>query len=220
MNYFVDQPRVKQLLVCACLILGAAQLGACGSREDRAHNYYQNGVSYLEKQDFVKARIELRNALQQKPDMIEAWRALAKVDEHDKNIQGLVGDLGKITELDAKDINSRTLLAKLYLAAGALNEALKTVNASIEIDPKSVDALTVKAAILFRLKDTDGAMATAQQALEVDPANVDARIVLASAKFLQGDSDSALKTHCGNTRRPARRSRCDFLESQYFPTAG
>ncbi len=193
MNHFIDQSRVKPLLICACLVLGAIPLGACGSREDRAHNYYQNGVSYLEKQDFVKARIELRNALQQKPDMIEAWRALAKVDEHDKNIPGLVGDFGKITELDAKDIDSRTRLAKLYLAGGALNEALKNVNAATEIDPKSVDALTVKAAILFRLKDTDGAIAAAQKALEIDPANVDARIVLASTKFLQGDSDSALK---------------------------
>ncbi len=80
MNCLIHQPRVKQIVLCASLILGAAQLGACSSREDRGHNYYQNGVSYLEKQDFVKARIELRNALQQKPDMIEAWRALAKVD--------------------------------------------------------------------------------------------------------------------------------------------
>ncbi len=145
--------------------------------------------------------------------MIEAWRALAKVDEHDKNIPGLVGDFGKITELDAKDIDSRIRLATLYLAGGALNEALKNVNAATEIDPKNVDALTIKAAMLFRLKDTDGAIAAAQKALEIDPANVDARIVLASTKFLQGDSDSALKTLAEIPANQQDVTRCHFFES-------
>ena len=183
----------RGVVLYACLCLAAFQLAACGSREDRARSYYERGVGYLEKQDFVKARIELRNALQLKPDSIEAWRALVKVDEHDKNLQGLVADLRKISELDEKDINTKVRLATLYLAGGGLNEALKISNAAIEIDSQNLGALAVKSATLFRLKDIDGATQTAQKALEIDPGNVDARIILASTKFLQGDSDSALK---------------------------
>ncbi len=171
-------------------------LGACSSREERAQRYYERGVSYLEKQDFVKARVELRNALQLKPDTIEAWRALVKVDEHDQNLQGLVGDLLKITELDDKDIDTRVRLATLYLGGGALNEALKTSNAAVELDPKNLRRLAVKAATLFRLKDVDGATQTAQKALEIDPGDVNARVVLASIKFLQGDADSGTKNSC------------------------
>src|SRR5260221_14397077 len=146
---------IRVVLLGGCLIFAAIQLAACGSRDERAHSYYERGVSYLEKQDFVKARIELRNAVQQKPDLVEAWRALAKVDEHDNNIQGLAGSLLKITELDPKDIDSRVRLAKLYLAGGALNEALKTSNAAVEINPRNLGALAAKTATLFRLKDID-----------------------------------------------------------------
>ena len=184
---------VRTAILCGCLLLTALPLGACSSREERADRYYQNGVSYIEKQDYVKARIELRNALQLRPDLVDGWRALVKVEEHDKSVPGLVGALRKITELDEKDLDSRVRLATLYLANGAPNEALKISNAAVEIDPKNLSALVIKAATLFRLKDIDGATRTAQQVLEIDPSNVDARIVLASTKFLQGDSDSALK---------------------------
>ena len=183
----------RTILLCAFLVPAVIQLAACSSREERAQAYYENGLKYLEKQDFVKARVEFRNAVQLRPNIIEAWRALVKVDEHDQNVSGLVGDLLKITELDDKDIDSRVRLATLYLGGGALNEALKTSNAAVEIDPKNLQALGVKAATLFRLKDVDGATQTAQKALDIDPGNVSARVVLASIKYLQGDADSALK---------------------------
>ena len=69
---------VGAVALYACLLLAALQLAACGSREDRAQSYYEHGKSYLEKQDFVKARIELRNALQLNGNMVDAWRALAQ----------------------------------------------------------------------------------------------------------------------------------------------
>ena len=193
MQQLLTWKSAKAALLCGCLLATALPLGACSSREERAQRYYQSGVSYLEKQDYVKARVELRNSLQLKPDTIEAWRALVKVDEHDQNLPGLVGDLLKITELDDKDIDTRVRLATLYLGAGALNDALKTSNAAVELGPKNLQALGVKAATLFRLKDIDGATQTAQKALEIDPGNVSARVVLASIKFLQGDADSGLK---------------------------
>src|SRR5262249_37321265 len=90
-------------------------------------------------------------------------------------------------------IESRVLLAKLYLASGALNDALKISNAAIEIDGRNLPALNVKAVTLFRLKDTNGATQTAQKVIEIEPRNIDAHVFLASAKFLVGYSDSALK---------------------------
>ena len=132
----------------------------------------------------------MRNAVQQKPDMIEAWRANIKVEEHDKNLPVRCKS-SKITELDEKDVDSRYACA--FILQRTLNEALKLSNAAVEIDPKNLGALATKAATLFRLKDIDGATQTAKKALEIDPGNVDAGIILASVSFLQGDSDAALK---------------------------
>jgi cellulose synthase operon protein C len=212
--------RARSILLCALLVSAALQVAACGSREDRAQTYYENGLKYLEKQDFVKARIELRNAVQLRPNMVEAWRSLVKIDEHDRNVQGIVGDLLKISELDDKDINTRVRLATIYLGGGALNEALKQSNAAAEIDPKSLQALGVKAATLFRLKDIDGATQTAQKALEIDPGNVNARVVLASIKFLQGDADSALKILADVSAAQQEDLGVVFLKANIFQRKG
>ena len=125
--------------------------------------------------------------------MVEAWRALAQIDEHDRNFQSLIGDLRRIVELDPKDVETKVRLARLFLLAGAADEALKMTNAAIELDPQNASILALKAAVLFRLKDTDGAIQTAQKALAIDPSNTEANVVLAVQKFSQGDSDGALK---------------------------
>ena len=194
MSTILDKFIFKVILLQVCLILGALQLAGCSSREQRAQNYYDQGMSYLAKQDFVKARIELRNALQLNGDMIGAWRALAKIDEHDRNAPALTESLRRIVELDSKDVDAREQLAKIYLLSGNFDAALKLVNSASEINPQSAGVLALKAAVLFKLKDTDGATQTAQRALAIEPGNADATIVLAGIQISQGDSKGALQT--------------------------
>ena len=152
-------PLARTLTLCVCL--GATLvLAGCGSREERAQAYYENGMSYLEKKDYAKARIEFRNAIQRKADLLPAWQALAQIDEQEQNIPALAGTLRRITELAPDDLAAITKLARIYLLGGAnaLDQALKLANRAGEIDPKNADVLALKAAILFKLKDTDGAM--------------------------------------------------------------
>ena len=120
MRTFFSRSSLQRFVLCVCLILCAFQLAACSSREQRAQRYYENGMSYLEKKDYAKARIELRNALQLREDMVDAWRALAKIDEHDRNMQSYIASLRRIVELDDKDVAARAQLGRLYLAAGAV----------------------------------------------------------------------------------------------------
>jgi tetratricopeptide (TPR) repeat protein len=184
----------KVFVLHVCLVLAAIQLAACDSRQERAQSYYQTGVGYLEKQDFVKARIELKNALQMNADMLEAWRAVAQIDEHDKNLEALKGSLRRIVELDPKDIQSRMKLTKLFLLNGALDDALKMVNGSSDIAPQNPDILALKAAVLIRLKDIDGATQAAQKATEIDPSSSEAVVMLAATQFMQNNSTGALQT--------------------------
>ena len=194
MRTFFSKSSLQRFVLCVCLILCAFQLAACSSREQRAQRYYENGMSYLEKKDYAKARIELRNALQLREDMVDAWRALAKIDEHDRNAQSLLASLRRIAELDDKDVAARAQLGRLYLAAGAVQEALKVTNAAEELDPQNASVLALKAAVLLRLRDDGGAVRTANRALQIDPGNTDATVILAAEQFKQSDFDGALKT--------------------------
>jgi cellulose synthase operon protein C len=210
----------KVLTLSTCLILAAVQLGGCSSREQRAENYYNRGMSYIEQKDFVKARIELRNALQINDKLVAAWRALAQLDEKDRNWQVLAGDLRKIVELDPKDIGSKLRFGRLMLASGALEQALKTANEAIDEEPKNVEALSLKAAVLFKQKDTDGAVRAAEQALDIEPGNTAASVVLAAAKYAQGDPQGALKIL--DTIKPDKKDDLGvmFLELNIFGHLG
>lgn len=190
----ITKTSAKTILLHTCLVLAALQFSACSSREQRAENYYESAKTYIEKKDYAKARVELRNALQLRGDYVEAWRALVVVDEHDRNLQSLVGSLRRVVELDDKDANARAKLGRLYLAGGALSEAIKVTNEAEELQPDNANILALKSATLFRLKDAGGAVRAANKALQLDAGNPDASVVLAAEQFLRGDSDGALKT--------------------------
>ena len=176
-----------------CFILAILLLGGCSSKEDRAQNYYAHAMQLISEHDDIKARIELKNALQLKDNMIEAWRALNQLEERNKNLQGVIAAVRKIVDLDPKDIESRLQLARLALLGGAVDEALRRVNEASEIDPKHSGALVVKAAILLKLNDHDGAIREARKALEIEPGKLEAISVLATEKYLSDDPQGALR---------------------------
>lgn len=185
---------VKTFALVACLGIAGIYLGGCSSREQRAQNYYNRGMSYLEKNDHVKARIELRNALQIDNKMVAAWQAISKMDEQERKWPALAGDLRRIIELAPKDVDAKLRLGRLLLLGRGYDQALKVAKEAEALDPKNVSVLALKAAILFKLKDSDGALQTAQEAVAIDPDNTEARVVLAATQFMRKDSKAALET--------------------------
>ena len=181
-------------VVTACTLLAGVTLGACSSREQRAENYVKNGTEYLQKKEFPKARVEFRNAIQLKKDNIKAWRGLAEIDEHDRNLQGLVQDLVRITELDDNDAGARIKLARFYMLGGALEKALKLADAASKLEPKNASIFAIKAAVLYRQKDPSRAREQIDKALAIDPHNADALVVVATQQLIKGDAPAALKT--------------------------
>jgi tetratricopeptide (TPR) repeat protein len=176
----------------ALLVFTVLQLAGCGSPEERARAYYEHGTKLLSENDRTKAAIELRNAVRLKKDMIEAWKALAEIDEINRNWPGVIMDLRMIVELAPNDVSARLRLGKLLLLAGASAEALGLANAGIELDNGNADLHALKAAISFKMDNRADAAREAQRALELDSANVDALMVLAIDRLGNGDAKGAL----------------------------
>ena len=92
-------------------------------------------MELLSKQDYVKAGIEFKNAVQNKKDLVGAWRGLLAVEFHNKNVQGAVAILRTIVELDPKDVDSKLKLGHYLLVAGDVDQA--RINAAIALDVQS-----------------------------------------------------------------------------------
>ncbi len=175
------------------LLVTVLLVSACGSPEQRAQSYYERGIALIEKKDDLAARLELNNAIKFKSDKIEAWRALAGINERTKAYQLLFENLRRIVELDPNDTEARVKLGKMLLAGGAPEAALRIVEGAREAGSRDAGLLTLKAAILLRMRDTSGGLIEARKATELDPGDVDAAIILATEKLSKRDADGALQ---------------------------
>ena len=170
------------------LILAALQLAACNSPEERAQNYYERGMKLLAQQDYVKASLELKNALQLKKDLVEAWRALAEIEQHNQNWESLIAIRRTIVELDPKDVDEKLRLARLLVVAKMPEDALNLVNAAVELDDQSSNAQGLKWLIFLSLMTRKGLFARRRRR-EKDVNNVEATVVIAADEFARGDTD-------------------------------
>src|SRR6266571_5010738 len=157
----VSFANVRRFLLISTVLLVAG----CGSAEDRAQSYYERGMKLLSQQEYVKAGIEFKNALQLKKDLVGAWRGMAQIEEHNKNLDALTTIRRTIIELDPKDVATKVQLAKVMLLGNRLDDALNMVNAASEVDPRNADALAIKAAVLLKQNDSGGAIREANTAL-------------------------------------------------------
>jgi tetratricopeptide (TPR) repeat protein len=195
-------------------------LTACGTPEQRSQGYYDRGIALIEKKEDAAARVELLNAVKFKGDKIEAWRALAGIDDRTKAYQGLFQDLRRIVELDPQDIDARLRLGKMLLSGGAPDAALRMVEGAGDAADRNAGLHALKAAILLKISDTSGGLLEARKATELDPGDVDAALLLASEKISKGDADAAMQI----LSAPPIASKGDFrvqqIRAQIFAQKG
>ncbi len=174
-------------------VLLVIPLSACGSPEERAKSYYEGGMQLLAKHNNSQAMVQFKNAVSIKKDYVDAWLALAKVQELNRNFAGEIPYLRQVAELKPNDIKTKLKLANLLLLDGSTGDALNFANAAYELDHNNADALAIRAAIFLRLKQMPKALLDADAALKIDPRNSGAMVVLAANRVESGDTQSALR---------------------------
>lgn len=206
----------KRLGIVAGVAAVTSVLVGCGSPEQRAQQYYDNGMALIAKNDDLGARLELLKAVKFSSDKVEVWRALAGVDERTKAGNALFGDLRRIVELDPNDLDARLKMVRMMLAGGAADAGLKLLDTAHEGDKPSASFHAVRAQLLLRTNDIAGGLREAQRAVDIDPSNVDALLILASKRLSDGDPDGALKLIETAKAGPQDETRVDLLKMQAY----
>ena len=208
--------------ICVLSVVAALFVAGCSSPEDKAQGYYERGMKFLAQQDYVKASIEFKNALQIRKDLVGAWRGLSQIELHNRNFQAVVPILSTIVELDPKDVDTRLKLGHFLMAGNALDRALEQANAAFELDRNNPSVLAFRAAVLLKLQDRMGAKREAQAALDIDPNNAEAMIVLAAERMARDDLDGALAIldRPGVTLNKGEEYAIQLLKLQIFSKMG
>ena len=108
----------SRLLLCASCF-AALVLAGCGGAEARKARHLAKGHEFYAANNFEKARIEFRNALQIAPNDSEARYENGLVDEKLSNLREAAQFYQGAIDSNADNIKARAALARLYLFGGA-----------------------------------------------------------------------------------------------------
>jgi tetratricopeptide (TPR) repeat protein len=179
----------------ACLLtatLLAGSVTGCGGAQARAARHLQKGREYLAAQNYQKAAVEFKNALQLAPKNPQARLGMGLVDEKLGNPREAAQYYQGVLDVSPDDPEAHAHLGKLYLFSGDVDRALELVEPVLKTHPDDAGLLTVRAAARVQQKDFDGARADAEHAVRIAPASDEATEVLAGIYMNLKDPDKAL----------------------------
>jgi tetratricopeptide (TPR) repeat protein len=180
----------SRLLLCATCFAALA-LAGCGGAEARKARHLEKGQAFFAVNNYEKARVEFRNALQIVPNDSDARYENGLVDERLGNPREAAQFYQGAIDVNADNVQARVGLGRLYLFSGAPQKALDTINPSLLKHPEDAGLLTVRAAARIQLKDSEGALQDAQRAVQLAPTSEDAVAVLAGIYKSRGEPEKA-----------------------------
>jgi putative PEP-CTERM system TPR-repeat lipoprotein len=173
------------------LALGAAFIAGCSGEDPAA--LLASAKSYLAKKDDRAAVVQLKNALQRRPDFPEARFLLGRTLLEGGDPVGAEVELRKALALKHPASVVAPLLVRSLVAQGKGQVAIKEYGATILEDPAAnAELKTALATAYVQQGDRDKARATLEDALRTAPDAYGPLLMLARMKAAANDVDGAL----------------------------
>lgn len=170
----------------------SALLGACGGADARKARYIEKAEQLIAEENYQKAQLELRNALQIDADDVTARVLMGEVAEQLGDPRAAVQMYRAALDLDSRNPAARARLAKLYVLGGLPDDAMKLVEAGLAEAPRDPELLAVRGAARARLGDFAAAESDVREALQADPANENAVALMAALEQRDGRARAAV----------------------------
>lgn len=172
-------------------MVACVALAACSPPEERAAAYLAEAKKLFDEGDYVKARLEARNAVQIEPKNAQARYLLALIAEKKDEFNDMLNHLLVAVDSDPNLVEARIKLGTLFFFGQAYPEAADQARAALELAPGNPEVRVLQAQVLQQQGDKEGALAEVAEALKLDPDFVPAIGVKASI-LAREDPDQAL----------------------------
>ncbi|MEC5387117.1 XrtA/PEP-CTERM system TPR-repeat protein PrsT [Uliginosibacterium sp. H3] len=177
-------------LATACLVGSVISLSGCGDNPDKLVSSAQTA---FDKRDFNTATIQLKNALQVKPEHAEARLLFARVLMAQNDFAGAERELRKAQDAGSKPDDIMPLLVTALVAQGQADKAIAEFGNKQAVTPQGKAALAVALGNAYAaLSDFDNAGKQFFLAEQAQPGLVAAGIGQARIKLANGDSAAAM----------------------------
>lgn len=174
-------------------------LSGCQSEEEKAEDFYQSALTYLEQQDVERALIELRNVFNHDGYHKDARMLYAGLQRDRGNTTEAYGQYLRLIEQYPDIAEAREALATMALERRNWDEATRHGEAAIALDPARIGTRAIATALQYRAatlardsEDQAAAVAAAKTVLDEDPSQQAARRVVIDARLVADDAEAAL----------------------------
>jgi tetratricopeptide (TPR) repeat protein len=181
----------QRFLLGAMLGLSFVLIAACGGPEQKKAKFLKRGTALYEKADFVKAKLEFKNALQIDPQFAEAYYMLGMSAVQLRDFNGAYGMFVRTIELSPQHAGAQIQLAKFLVGSGKLDEAMGKTESVLKSDPKNEDALILKTVILAKKSSRDAAQKFLESVIGMSVRKPEGYTLLASLSVQKGDIQGA-----------------------------
>jgi len=160
--------RLKRVPAVALLVLLAGGMLGCTQKAaahiSRAEALYKEG-------DFVKAKLEVRNALLIQPKNARGTWLLANLLEREQDVRGTLSNLLMTIDADPGHAEARIKLGTYYLLGRQGKEAREQADAALKLAPDNAEAHFLNAKVLLLEGNNEAMWAEAEKARELNPAS-------------------------------------------------
>ena len=143
-------------------------LQGCSDPAERVLGYLDSGKEFYKQENYPKAKVEFKNALQIDNNLADAYYHLALIDEKDQSWKRMFANLNRTIKLDPENNEARLKLAKLFLLSGEVERARAGVDLVLGRMPSNIEAIALNGAIFLKQGDSEAALREADKALAID----------------------------------------------------
>ncbi len=168
-------------------------LAGCSGPGEKKQAFFEKGKHLFEQKDFVKAKLEFKNAVQIDPEFAQAYFMLARTYLALKDFRRAFTALSKSVELAPDNINARIVFGKLCLAGKSPDRAEAQADAVLAQDSANIDAKLLKASVCFAQKHMDKGRKILLDMYSSGVTSPDMFMMLALAEKSEKNIDNACK---------------------------
>lgn len=187
--------RMRNFILNGLIMFATIALAvACGGPEEKKLKFFTKGKALYDKGEYVKAKLEFKNAVQIDPKYTDAIYMLGMIALKSNDPKGAYGNFSRVVELDPHHWDAQIHLGKFLLGAGQVDQAMEKAELVLREDGKNEEALILKGAVLLKKKDKDGARRFFESVIGRDVRAPDGYLLLASIHAEEGNLLAAERT--------------------------
>jgi len=141
--------KMKRISACWVLLVMMLALAACSSPAEKKQKFMEKGQTFYEQGDYVKALLEVRNAITIDPEYAEAYYLAARISLGQNKAQEAFNYYSKTVEKQPDHAGANIELARFFLAMKELGMAREKVDLVLAKEPENRQAQLLQGTLLL-----------------------------------------------------------------------